>query len=112
MPMGNGMGPNGMGSRTGRGAGYCNGFNAPGAYNRGGRGMGRGAGNYIGRGGRGGFQGGFGGGFAGRGGFGGGGYIPPQQLSSDEMLQDEAEFLEARLKAVREQLKDTEKDSE
>lgn len=45
MPRGNGTGPMGMGSMTGRAAGYCAGFNAPGSMNNaGGRGMGRGFG--------------------------------------------------------------------
>lgn len=110
MPMGNGMGPNGMGPRTGRGAGYCNGNNAPGAYNRGGRGagMGRGAG----------FRGGFGGGagygnrgFGRNAGYAGNDFAANQALSED-LLREEAEFLEARLNAVREQLKNTEKESE
>lgn len=53
MPRGDRTGPNGMGSKTGRGAGYCNGFSTPGylnsaagfggAYGRG-RGCGRGRG--------------------------------------------------------------------
>ena len=46
MPAGNRTGPNGMGPRTGRGAGYCTGNNQPGFVNRGfgsgfGIGMGR-----------------------------------------------------------------------
>jgi len=41
MPRGNGSGPLGMGPRTGRGAGYCAGFAAPGFANPGGyRGLG------------------------------------------------------------------------
>jgi len=45
MPRGDGTGPNGQGSMTGRGLGYCAGFNAPGFMNPGfGRGMGRGFG--------------------------------------------------------------------
>eukprot|EP00828_Plagiopyla_frontata_P028464 TRINITY_DN36821_c0_g1_i1.p2 TRINITY_DN36821_c0_g1~~TRINITY_DN36821_c0_g1_i1.p2 ORF type:complete len:156 (-),score=8.53 TRINITY_DN36821_c0_g1_i1:90-557(-) len=49
MPRGDRSGPNGMGSMTGRGAGFCNGFNAPGYINTGvaggyGRGMGAGRG--------------------------------------------------------------------
>jgi uncharacterized protein DUF5320 len=35
MPRGNGMGPEGFGSRTGRGAGFCNGFDQPGFMNSG-----------------------------------------------------------------------------
>lgn len=45
MPRGDGTGPAGMGSMTGRGLGYCAGFNAPGFTNSGfARGMGRGFG--------------------------------------------------------------------
>lgn len=55
MPGGDGSGPNGMGPMTGRGAGFCAGFNVPGFANRGqgggfgggfggGRGQGRGRG--------------------------------------------------------------------
>ena len=33
MPAGDGTGPQGMGSRTGRGAGFCSGFNVPGFAN-------------------------------------------------------------------------------
>ena len=56
MPGGNGTGPNGMGSMTGRGAGYCTGNGMPGSMNpavgRGaGFGLGRGAGFGAGRGG-------------------------------------------------------------
>lgn len=45
MPRGDGTGPAGQGSMTGRGRGFCAGFNAPGFMNNGsGRGMGRGRG--------------------------------------------------------------------
>jgi hypothetical protein len=49
MPRGDGTGPAGMGPRTGRGMGYCNGYDVPGFANfdhgRGfGRGFGRGRG--------------------------------------------------------------------
>ncbi|MBU0614456.1 MAG: DUF5320 domain-containing protein [Nanoarchaeota archaeon] len=43
MPRGDGTGPNGMGSMTGRGMGYCAGYNAPG-FASGGFGRGRGMG--------------------------------------------------------------------
>jgi len=43
MPGGNGTGPSGMGSMTGRGAGYCAGYSIPGSANPTfGRGMGLG----------------------------------------------------------------------
>ena len=62
MPGGDGTGPWGLGSRTGRGFGYCNGFPAP-SYVSGsfGGGFGRGRG--------GGFGMGYGRGFRGRGGY-------------------------------------------
>lgn len=45
MPAGDGTGPMGMGPRTGRGAGYCGGYDAPGWANRvPGRGLGLGRG--------------------------------------------------------------------
>ena len=52
MPGGNGMGPAGMGPMTGRGAGYCSGYGAPGFANapRGGLGMGYGGGRGMGMG--------------------------------------------------------------
>lgn len=57
MPSGDRTGPEGTGSRTGRGLGYCNGYNSPG-YTRGtprgrggfGRGYNRGLGRGFGRG--------------------------------------------------------------
>ncbi len=66
MPGGDGTGPNGMGPMTGRGLGYCAGYDTPGftrgvgmgrGYGRGfGRGRGRGRGLGLGnRGGRGGY---------------------------------------------------------
>ena len=53
MPRGNGTGPAGLGPMTGRGAGYCAGFGAPGYMTPGGRGFLRGAGmgsGFFGRG--------------------------------------------------------------
>ncbi len=46
MPLGDGTGPNGMGPMTGRGAGYCAGYQVPGYMNNAvpGRGFGRGFG--------------------------------------------------------------------
>lgn len=52
MPRGDGTGPAGMGSMSGRGAGYCAGFGTPGFVNRGagfGGGFGRGLGLGFGR---------------------------------------------------------------
>lgn len=47
MPRGDGTGPRGLGPMTGRGAGFCTGYRAPGYMNFGGRGLGfgRGRGN-------------------------------------------------------------------
>lgn len=47
MPRGDGTGPRGLGPMTGRGAGFCTGYRAPGYMNFGGRslGFGRGRGN-------------------------------------------------------------------
>lgn len=51
MPRGDGTGPAGQGSMTGRALGYCAGFSAPGYANSGfGRGFGMGAGRGMGRG--------------------------------------------------------------
>ena len=44
MPGGDGTGPLGYGPMTGRGAGYCAGYGAPGAFGPAGRGLGRGRG--------------------------------------------------------------------
>ncbi len=51
MPYGDGTGPEGFGPRTGRGLGYCSGYNSPGftkGYPRGGAGYGRGYGRGFG----------------------------------------------------------------
>jgi hypothetical protein len=123
MPAGDGTGPAGMGAGTGRGMGYCGGYDAPGwatpgpgrgFYGRGGRGI------------RGGRWGGYG---AGRGGgwgwrhqyyatglprwarwgphptavYGapyGASYAPPSQAQEVEMLKDEAEWLKEQLDAI------------
>lgn len=53
MPAGDGTGPRGMGPRTGRGAGYCGGYDAPGWANPipgRGLGLGRGRGGFGSRG--------------------------------------------------------------
>ena len=53
MPGGDRTGPEGFGSRTGRGLGYCSGYNSPGYMNPGlgfRRGLGRGRGRGFGRG--------------------------------------------------------------
>ena len=55
MPGGDRTGPVGAGPMTGRGAGYCNGFNRPGGFNAG-AGMGRGRRSMNNRAGRPGYQ--------------------------------------------------------
>lgn len=61
MPRGDSTGPMGMGAMTGRGAGFCTGYNMPGYLNNaGGRNPGRGFGRGFGFGGRGGRGGSFG----------------------------------------------------
>lgn len=50
MPRGDRTGPNGLGSRSGRGAGYCSGNNEPGCTTAGGRGGRRGGSPGLGRG--------------------------------------------------------------
>jgi hypothetical protein len=60
MPYGNGTGPSGMGSRTGRGFGFCSGFPYPGYSVGPGFGGGRGRGFGRGFGWRAGFRPGFG----------------------------------------------------
>lgn len=104
MPRRDGTGPNGMGSRTGRGLGMCTGVNAPG-YGRGfDAGYGRGGGMRA----RNGLGGGFGFGYGFRGGRGGGspwrgqapgygaGYADP-----GETLAERAALLEAELADVK-----------
>lgn len=118
MPMGNGMGPNGQGPRTGRGAGFCNGFNTPGAYNRGGLGMGGGRGLGFGGGfgrgaGRGiGYAGGYNAGYAGYNAGGIGFNQPVGSADYNDMLREEADILEKRISAIKDQLNKVEKDSE
>lgn len=132
MPAGDGSGPAGMGSRTGRGLGYCNGYESPGftrGVPMGGGGFGRGAGFGRGRGfGRGaGFGRGFGRGF----GFAGRRFYPaygnvqpvaqgqaqaqvqPQvQYTKENEIADlkaERRFIEEDLRAIDQRLKDLEK---
>lgn len=63
MPRGDGTGPEGLGPMTGRGLGYCAGYDSPGFTKGGGRGLARGRGRGIGRGLARGFRGGRGRGF-------------------------------------------------
>jgi len=121
MPRGDRTGPEGMGSMTGRGAGFCSGSGMPGCMNQNG---GRGQGNGYGYGNR--FAGGMGYGHAygpgagyGRGmgrGYGPGrdrgyAYAPPPPMTPDmekQELQREAGYVEEELKAIRKRLEDLE----
>lgn len=105
MPRGDRTGPNGLGSRTGRGAGYCSGNNEPGCTTAGGRGGGagglggrRGGGRGLGRGPG---QGqGLGQGLRQR--FGGAsGEVPPAQ---NEALSRKAQELEQQIAEIKNQL--------
>ena len=118
MPGGDGTGPNGLGSRTGRALGYCAGYDSPGYVKGPGRGMGRGYGRGYGRGiglgyGRGLAWGGRGGRWAGRGGYwgrGAGGIFYPTPVYSAPIdatpeqtltvLKQDREFLESELKSL------------
>ena len=107
MPYGDRTGPQGLGPRTGRGAGYCSGFPGPGSMNpasgrgffgfgrgRGSRGLGRGCGwrncywapGFPGR---------------ARGGYGfshfAGGYTAEEEM---DILRDEAEYLRQQLNDI------------
>ncbi len=96
MPRGDGTGRNGAGPMTGRGMGYCAGYDVPGYMNGGGFGFGRGRLFGWGR--------GFGRGFGyGRGLRGGRfGYVPPVYDRYDE--SEEMEDLKAHAKALESEL--------
>lgn len=113
MPAGDRTGPAGAGPRSGRGLGYCSGYNSPGytkGVPRGGAGYGFGRGPGYGAGGR-----------RGRGHYGWGarGYYPPanpaegapsgytEQLNEEdrkEVLKDETEELKRRLEDIEREL--------
>lgn len=103
MPAGDRTGPWGAGPRTGRGAGYCSGYGVPGFMDAGpgtgsGRGFGRGYGRGLGMGRGRRFR------HPGAWGFVPFGYgpeaVPPVEEAA--ALADEAQFLEAELRRVRE----------
>ena len=116
MPFGDRTGPQGLGPRTGRGAGYCSGFAGPGFMNpvpgRGLWGFGRGRGSWgLGRG-RGrrswcrapGFPG-----WA-RGGYGFSGYAEGFTAEEEmDILRDEAEFLKQQLNDIQNRMTTLEK---
>ncbi len=117
MPRGDGTGPSGMGPMTGRGMGYCAGFDVPGFVNSGPVGYGRGrgfAGRGLGRGyGRGlGMGRGFGWRSAGYG-------VPPyyggaynwdyQPYTKDEemtSLRNQADYLKEHLEAIEKRIEE------
>lgn len=97
MPYGDRTGPEGRGPRTGRGLGYCAGYDSPG-YTRGvGRGMGRGFGRGRGR--------GFGRGFGRRAHYDD---APPESyyvpVYREPAPEDEKKYLEGYVKSLEEEL--------
>lgn len=113
MPRGDGTGPNGMGPMTGRAAGYCAGYGAPGYMNPAvaGRGMAWGRGGF-------GFGRGLGLGFRGGRGWGAAApypapYYPPTPVPEQETeaLKAQAQYLEESLEAVRKRLAELDTDA-
>lgn len=113
MPRGDGTGPAGMGSMTGRAAGFCAGYNVPGYVNPvSGRGLGFGRGRGFGRG------LGFGRGFGWRANVpyaapyaGNAPYYPASQYSAKdegEFLKNQVKYLEEELKVSKERIKEVE----
>lgn len=108
MARGDGKGPNGMGPRTGRGLGYCNGYDRPGFANPinqfgGGRGFGYGRGNGFGRGFGYGRGNGYGWGYANN----AVPYVPVNNAPLDEAT--EKAYLESNLKNLKAQMENIEK---
>ncbi len=105
MPRGDRMGPNGMGPITGRGLGYCNGYESPGFTRgapRGGAGFGRGYGQGFG----------YGRGYGNQGFSNYPNYPVPEYSAKDEekYLASEMEALKNELKAMEERLSELKKD--
>jgi len=116
MPFGDRTGPQGLGPRTGRGAGYCSGFSGPGYMNpvpgrglgsfgrgRGGPGLGRGRGwrNWYWATGVPGW---------GRGGYGFSRQVPRYTTEEEmEILRDEADFLRQQLNDIQNRMSALEK---
>jgi hypothetical protein len=126
MPRGDGTGPAGLGPRTGRGLGYCAGYDTPGYTKGPGMGLGRGWGGGRGRGrwygyGRGmGWGRGWGRGYGVWGGYGAPYYDPslvpvpayaPPATSADQltMLKQEKDYMESELKGIQDALGDISK---
>lgn len=123
MPRGDGTGPNGFGPMTGRAAGFCAGYNAPGYANpvggRGGFGYGRGMG-YRG-GGRGWrhqyyatglpYWARYGAGAPRPGQYYAPQYYPPQEITPEQeidLLRKEADYIQNELKSVNDRIKELE----
>ncbi len=104
MPRGDRTGPSGMGQMTGRGLGFCSGYETPGytrGFQRGGAGFGGGFGRGFGR--------GYGRGFAN---WGYQNYPAPQYSAKDESqyLESEVNALKNELKALETRLSELNKD--
>jgi len=84
MPRGDATGPTGMGSMTGRAAGFCAGYNMPGYLNKGG---GPGRRNRF---------------FAG--GLSGGAWANPDPDAEKQVLQSQVDFLQTKMDAIRKRL--------
>ncbi len=122
MPAGDGTGPMGQGPMTGRGAGYCTGFDAPGYANPlPGRGFGMGWGRGYGRGG--GRGRGFGRGWRRNWGYGpawgppapwaydyGPYAAPPTPAQETEALRAQAEWLKEQLDAITTRIEELEQE--
>jgi hypothetical protein len=116
MPFGDRTGPQGLGPRTGRGAGYCSGFPGPGSMNpvpgRGFLGFGRGRGSRGFGGGRGWGNCYWATGFPGRawGGYGfsrsAAGFTAEEEM---DILRDEAEYLKQQLNDIQNRMSTLEK---
>ncbi|MCF7849741.1 MAG: DUF5320 domain-containing protein [Kiritimatiellales bacterium] len=106
MPAGDRTGPEGMGPMTGRGAGYCAGFGAPGFVSNAGPGFGYGRGRGRGR--------GMGRGYGVRQ-FGNWGtavpYTPPTRDQQLEELKAHSKYLESELETIRERIGSIESES-
>lgn len=117
MPRGDGTGPAGMGPMTGRGAGYCAGFTAPGYANSDGfaggcsKGFGRGFGRGYGRGFRGMFYATGMSGWA-RNGYGANTRVNKAEFDEKAFLSNQAEFLENQLQQIKERMSDLNKEAE
>lgn len=96
MPRGDGTGPRGFGPRTGRGLGYCNGYDSPGFT----RGYGCGRGYGYGRGNRQGYGRGYG--------WNDRSYYPPAEpyagVSEKTLIENEIKAMNDQLKALQNRL--------